>query len=462
MDTTITIKDFGPISMAEIELKPLTIFIGRNNTGKSMLLYLLWILRSSMPNPQKVMECLENKDEFHRLIEESIRNIKYSAKDIDKTLKDLLRLYVECTPEGYSYSVREALRKTFGGGLDSVIREGASSAVVTIRTQYGELELRMYPDRVKGTWRKIHIDNILENILFEVSGVNTVTFYMRGAGLETTRISFEDDLKIFLGGYVLPPILENLLGFIPTEEDSALLVEGRAGITRTIMRSYPGLLLKLKDILLPDSGYIDLLYRLARDYSENDIVLVDSVVSDFLREFGIELIVRRELGIYRFYIRNWSGKVLPLEYSSSGIREAIPIALALLDAGINTLFIEEPEAHLHPTALKKLARLMAYAINVLNKKIIITTHSDNLVYVINNHIVLKKLSKKQLARLGYRDIDAIDYRMVSAYIIHIRNGSSVINSLEVGDDGFSEDVFIEIAKEIAEERQKIHVYAGIE
>lgn len=35
MDIKINIKDFGSVSQGNIHLKPLTIFIGPNNSGKS-------------------------------------------------------------------------------------------------------------------------------------------------------------------------------------------------------------------------------------------------------------------------------------------------------------------------------------------------------------------------------------------------------------------------------------------
>ena len=44
-NSKIEIKDFGPICKGEIELKPLTIFIGPNNSGKSyaaMLIHSLY------------------------------------------------------------------------------------------------------------------------------------------------------------------------------------------------------------------------------------------------------------------------------------------------------------------------------------------------------------------------------------------------------------------------------------
>lgn len=49
MRAVVTIRDFGPVGYANVEIKPLTVFIGRNSAGKSTLLYLLWTLFSTEP-----------------------------------------------------------------------------------------------------------------------------------------------------------------------------------------------------------------------------------------------------------------------------------------------------------------------------------------------------------------------------------------------------------------------------
>ena len=40
--------DFGPIAKAEIDLRPLTVFVGPSNTGKSYLAILLYALHKSI------------------------------------------------------------------------------------------------------------------------------------------------------------------------------------------------------------------------------------------------------------------------------------------------------------------------------------------------------------------------------------------------------------------------------
>jgi len=43
-EIVISVENFGPFERAEIKLRPLTIFIGRNSVGKSVLMRLLWAL----------------------------------------------------------------------------------------------------------------------------------------------------------------------------------------------------------------------------------------------------------------------------------------------------------------------------------------------------------------------------------------------------------------------------------
>ena len=44
MDAYINVKNFGPIEKAEIDLRPLTVFVGESNTGKTYLAALIYAL----------------------------------------------------------------------------------------------------------------------------------------------------------------------------------------------------------------------------------------------------------------------------------------------------------------------------------------------------------------------------------------------------------------------------------
>ena len=47
MEHTLIIEEFGKIKKAQVEISPLTLFVGDNNSGKSYLLSLIWGIYSA-------------------------------------------------------------------------------------------------------------------------------------------------------------------------------------------------------------------------------------------------------------------------------------------------------------------------------------------------------------------------------------------------------------------------------
>lgn len=100
-----------------------------------------------------------------------------------------------------------------------------------------------------------------------------------------------------------------------------------------------------------------------------------------------------------YIIHNDTRKV-NLANASSGQQETLPLALVLkvlsnftsVNKGA-TLYIEEPEAHLFPTAQKKIIQLLARTFNSQNGKfqIIVTTHSPYILSSFNNLLEAGKI-----------------------------------------------------------------------
>jgi len=59
-----------------------------------------------------------------------------------------------------------------------------------------------------------------------------------------------------------------------------------------------------------------------------------------------------------------------------GVNQVVYLLAKILRPGVETILIEEPEVHLHPTALRNLARQMCSIVKEENKQIILTTHSE--------------------------------------------------------------------------------------
>ncbi len=101
------------------------------------------------------------------------------------------------------------------------------------------------------------------------------------------------------------------------------------------------------------------------------------------------------------YLVHSDGRRVKLFNASSGQQEVLPM-LFVLDAAIShensildTIFIEEPEAHLFPNAQKKIVELLAqvYNVNVEKAGVFITTHSPYILASFNNLLEAGKLKK---------------------------------------------------------------------
>lgn len=98
---------------------------------------------------------------------------------------------------------------------------------------------------------------------------------------------------------------------------------------------------------------------------------------------------------HRDFIVSEDGRQVAVENSSSGQQEVLPLALVLASLAItgermlrSTVFVEEPEAHLYPTAQREIVHLLAavtdLSSNEASGQYVITTHSPYILSALNN------------------------------------------------------------------------------
>ncbi len=144
-----------------------------------------------------------------------------------------------------------------------------------------------------------------------------------------------------------------------------------------------------------------------------------------------------------------------LIYGSSGQQESLWILLllfvAILENKKSYIVLEEPEAHLYPSAQKNIVELIALTMNSSNSKFLVTTHSPyilssaNLLIqsaIVENHSAVK--NKEEIVRKQFR----ISPQKIKAYKIDdsfgsrlesiIDERSGLIRSLEI--DSISEKI----------------------
>ena len=88
---------------------------------------------------------------------------------------------------------------------------------------------------------------------------------------------------------------------------------------------------------------------------------------------------------------------IELSRASSGQQEAIPLLFAILDfpRPSRTLIVEEPEAHIFPEAQTEVLGFMVRQVRRRNCHIMFTTHSPYLLSSLNNHLLANERNKKQ-------------------------------------------------------------------
>jgi predicted ATPase len=452
----IYLENFGPFEKVDLELRKLTIFIGRNSVGKSMLSYLICALSSAEPNFEDVKEGWENFNKISEKVAEQIMNGEISRKDFEDLIK---AFYENVVREAVRIGLEENFIYTFGTGLREIVKIGKDKAVIEVHDNCAKLKLSL-TDKLSIEEFDLCLENLLKNIEVKVP---------RKGYLHVKYNKDWKEFRIASSSDIMEPVLDLLAYHIIKEFEGIVLVtpfytsllpDSRAGITRTLLKPYipPSL---LAGVLGVDQDYVKLYFRLSEWLYKNPKIVDE--IKPMLEELGVTLESRFEYGVYNIYVKTWSGKSTLIATAPSGIREVLSVILALMmkEAGggpsntLHNIIIEEPEAHLHPRAQKVFVRIVAKAVNA-GKNVIITTHSDYLISALNNLILLSRLPEDKCKELGYSKEEILSPDDVVAYLVKVKDDKAIVERLQITEDGIPEDEFGKIAEELLEERGKIY------
>lgn len=130
----LSVKDFGPIKNVDIDIHPLTIFIGHNNSGKSFSALLI--------------HCLLNSFSGFNLVEKRIirtKSVNLFLKnngDVFKDFKDSLINYIDLKPK-------------FSDNAFSFPKEKFNNI---LKESFGKVYAEIIDDKVKNTFSNIVLD----------------------------------------------------------------------------------------------------------------------------------------------------------------------------------------------------------------------------------------------------------------------------------------------------------------
>ena len=143
------------------------------------------------------------------------------------------------------------------------------------------------------------------------------------------------------------------------------------------------------------------------------------------------------------FLMSVDGRKTPISFASSGQQEALPLLVVLLSmpkynrssAQGMSVYIEEPEAHLFPTAQKKIIEVISMIFNSCEgePQFFITTHSPYVLTALNNLIEagllydeLPEESRKQLESIVPR-YKALNPKQMKVYSLESGYAQSIIS-----------------------------------
>ncbi len=484
----ISVKNFGPIVEGSVDLKPLTIFIGPSNTGKSFMAGAIYaVMRAS--NEIAVNFYLPVATRYHsRDVFFPVRPSRLAANVDDELIEEINDWVFRTDPgDGNAVCVEFSdLPCQVHNAVNSYLMES-----VRLSTQFLEHEFRLVYGSIPHILKRNHaggqetlalrIPGLTLNLNFKPDGVESDSDIDVPQGSEATipsRIlhqiqsqpqdndqTHSDFIRLFAGAY-LSGLDENLFN---ADREAYYLPAARSGMTQahkvvaaSIIRQSSFIGLESVNIPTLPGVTTEFLSKLITLHPSTATLLDDDALAkaiDFIeREVLHGSIDLDQSGGLPFpdiaYEQAGAGK-FTLDQTSSMVSELAPLVLFLryLVRPGDLLILEEPESHLHPAAQRQMARGIVRLVNA-GVKVLITTHSDLFVAQVNNLMRVSHASKRWLREKGFAPEECIDRENVGAYLFR-RNeeqGGSLVEELEIRPDvGIDEGEFLNVVESLYEE-----------
>lgn len=447
----ITIEKFGPINKFEYDLeKDLIITYGNNNIGKSYAMQIVYLLLKTFIHNMFIMPEAKVYLYPHHIdsslpegrLESLVRIFMESNEQTKDITQDIVAEVSYLTGLAVMPVFLNSCRNTFGNF--EIILENNPVITIDYDSYHYEIDLKAGTINGKIGRKPVRLCKTGTNLQKPANTLDYLDIYVSDQTEKNMELILEQINFTFMKFFYL--ITSNLkdVYFLPASRSGiyagmnafgsivAELSQNRAYITKKI---------ELPGISEPISDYFIALSNIKSRANEGLQEIYGSIEDDILKG-KVTFDKSKNALMYTPEHVNLSYEMTEV---SSIVSEISPI-VAFLKYIITTeksksksiLFIEEPEAHLHPNNQIALIEIFARLIEE-DVKLIMSSHSNYVFNKMNNLILAKKL----------------DYHFYDPIVLEDREKGSVSKHVTVDELGSDDENFVDVSQHLYDEREEI-------
>ncbi len=455
----LDVENFGPITEAKnIEFKPMTVFVGPSNTGKTYLASMLHIWLKSVHTNSTLSAEFSNRSGTYQNTLDATQFETFRSELLD-VATDLAQLFAQISPGEFYYY-------TFEMSSFSEHFKAAKNVFQSLVYEYFSINL-------ESNSYSNHADIDMPVIILR-NNVGSFDITLTDQGASYNIKEFAITMDIIDEWQSNPEILEsdseqsnkivnlffdNLIGSILDPfRSSFYLPTGRSGIINSRHVLASELVARNRNYNLIARDFLSLIVRIRSNparpifrspqFYPRKNPFVSNVRLDAAAH-AIEksvlkgqVVVKDTTGLSEFYFQRQDNSV-PMEIASSMVTDLAPVVLFLrnfIQVG-DLLIIDEPEAHLHPAAQQQMAAALAFMVRS-GLRVLITTHSHYMVEQLSAFVNASKLDETTRKRalslggaLGKEDI-YLNEEETAVYNFRFspEHGGSVVEEVFMGDE----------------------------
>jgi predicted ATP-dependent endonuclease of OLD family len=390
----ITIRNFGAIEYAEIEVKKILVLIGEQASGKSTIAKLIYFFKSLRDDLFSQIYKDTHKDYFDTPSDLifPIRDKFYDFFGSTFHLPDFeITFYYSVEQDKYLTLTLNENKRLNSRFSENLLNEDFKASATQIKKLFQQnISTNNIYEQLAYEQNKMKYVQILSTLLNDFFETYQTDLLFVIAGRNAT-VSYSDFFEKNLFASVQRTLEENS----KIKENSKKFQRKQQTIDETLMLKFMERVGRIKDTFKKFKNFTG---------------IIENYEDDEERKVNLYLIKKRINNIIKgkYLLDDWGEKIVfdtekrkyvYLSNASSGQQESIRILqdifLNILDDVKVLRIIEEPEAHLFPVAQKQLIELLALMVNHnADNQLIITTHSPYILTVFNNLLFANRVVTK--------------------------------------------------------------------